>query len=306
MSNNIQRILIPVDFGEPSVKAVQYASRLAAKTDAHLFLLYVIDTPGLLAQFFQSTNQLVKITDQAKDQLLMLADKVKQEFPGLNITTRIETGKPYQKILEFSKELKVQMIILGANHKSSDPEDDLGTTVYHVTLKSRIPVLTLNEDLRVNTGKIVVPLDLTKETREQLTAAIFFGREYKAKIYLVSALIGGIEKSKSRIWKKLEDAKQTLELNGLECEMKVFDRSEVPPFQRVLEYLKEIDADMILLMTHQEGYTYDNYIGAFAHHIMNRSVIPVLTLTSMSDNTTLSPFLKTMVDPLGVIFRKNK
>ncbi len=300
MKKYIQKILIPVDFKEPSVKAVNYAGILAKRTEADLFLLYVIDTPGLLEQFFQSTDHIVKITDQAKEKLLELSDKIKGDAPEIKIATRVEMGKPYKKILEVSKEVGAQMIILGENHQGGDPEDELGTTVYHVTLKSRVPVLTYKGDTSKMKDKIVVPLDLTKETREQLSAALFYGLEYGAKIYLVSVLVGGIAKKESRIWKKLKEAKESLEMNGVESKMKVFNRTEDPPFQRILEYAKKIDAGMILLMTHQEGYTYDNYIGAFAHHIMNLSDVSVLSLTSMSGSLDFSPFFKTLVDPMGV------
>ena len=305
MRKNIQKILIPVDFKEPSVKAVQYAGNVAERTEASLVLLNVIDTPGLLAQFFKSTDHLVKITDKAKEQLLELAEKLKQGHTGLTVSTRVEMGKPYQKILETSKEVGAQMVILGENHQSGNPEDDLGTTVYHVTLKSPIPVLTYKGDTSKMNDRIVVPLDLTKETREQLSAALFYGLEYGASIYLVSALIGGIAKKESRIWKKLKNAKETLEMNGVNCHIKLFDRSEVPPFQRVLEYALSVDAGLILLMTHQEGYTFDNYIGAFAHHIMNQSNVPVLSLASIKGSLDFTPFLKAMVDPLGVIINKN-
>lgn len=304
MKKNIQKILIPVDFKDPSVRAVQYAGNLAEKTEADLTLLYVIDTPGLLDQFFQSTDHLVKITDQAKEKLIEIAKQVKKEVPAISIFTRVEMGKPYRKILEVSKDINAQMIILGENHQGGDPEDELGTTVYHVTLKSAVPVLTFKGDTSKMKDKIVVPLDLTKETREQLSAALFYGLEYGAEIYLVSVLVGGIEKKESRIWKKLKEAKETLEINGVKCQMKVFDRSEVPPFQRVLEYAKTVDAGMILLMTHQEGYTYDNYIGAFAHHIMNLSDVSVLSLTSISTSLDFSPFLKALVDPMGLIINK--
>ena len=268
--------------------------------------MYVIDTPGLLEQFFQSTDHLVKITDQAKEKLLQLADKLKKDSGGKNISTRVEMGKPYKKILEVSKEVHAQMILLGENHQSSNSETELGTTVYHVTLKSHVPVLTVKGDISNITNKIVVPLDLIKETREQLSAALFYGLEYGTKIYLVSALVGGIAKKESRIWKKLAEAKETFEMNGVECEMKVFKRSEVPPFKRVLEYTKKIDAGMILMMTHQEGYTYDNYIGAFAHHILNQSEVSVLSLTSMSENLDFAPFFKVLIDPMGVIINKTE
>jgi nucleotide-binding universal stress UspA family protein len=306
MKKNIQKILIPVDFKSPSVKALHYAGQLAEKTEAELYLLYVIDTPGILEQFFQATDHLVKITDQAKDRLLELAEQIKNERPSIKISTRVEMGKPYKKILEVLKEVDAQMIILGENHQGGDPEDELGTTVYHVTLKSPAPVLTFKGDVSKMKDRIVVPLDLTKETGKQLSAALFYGLEYGATIYLVSVLVGGIKKMDSRIWKKLEDAKETLEMNGVECKMKVFSRSDTPPFEQVLKYTRKVDAGMILLMTHQEGFTYDNYIGAFAHHIMNLSDVSVLSLTSTPVSLDFSPFFKALVDPMGLIINRKK
>jgi nucleotide-binding universal stress UspA family protein len=171
-------------------------------------------------------------------------------------------------------------------------------------LKSKVPVLTLKGEISRMKDKIVVPLDLTKKTHEQLSAALFYGLEYNAEIHLVSALVGGIEKVESRIYKKLKEAKEVLEKNGVKCKMKLYKRSEIPPFKRILQYADDVDAGMILLMTHQEGYTYDNYIGAFAHHIMNLSKVSILSITSVSNNLDFAPFFKVLVDPVGVIINK--
>jgi nucleotide-binding universal stress UspA family protein len=118
----------------------------------------------------------------------------------------------------------------------------------------------------------------------------------------VSSLIGGIQMEQSRIYKKLMDAQQTLEENGVECDIKLFERSDIPPFERVIQYAKEIDAGMILIMTHQEGYTYDNYIGAFAHHIINHSEVPVLSLTASATSMDFKQVFKGIVDPIGMLF----
>lgn len=295
-----------MDFRQPSEKAAEYAIKMARKVGAGVLLLYVIDTPGILAQFFSSGDHLVKVTDEAKEQLIKLAESLKKKSPEVEVSTRVERGKPYEKILEVGRAAPARMIILGENHQCGDPEDELGTTVYHVTLKSKVPVLTLKGDTSRMKDRIVVPLDLTKETREKLSAALFYGREYGAKIHLVSALVGGISKEESRIYKKMSNAKETLEMNGVECEMKLFDRSKTPPFKRVLEYAEKTDAGMILLMTHQEGYTHDNYIGAFAHHILNLSKISVLSITSVKNNLDFAPFFKSLVDPMGVLMKEGK
>ena len=299
-------ILVPVDFQEPSVKAVHYACKMAEKFNSGLALLYVIDTPGLLSQFFSSSEDLVKITDNAKEKLFEISESLKKEGVNIDVSTRVERGKPYQKILEVAKDIKAFMIILGENHQCGDADDELGTTVYHVTLKSKIPVLTFKGDAIILKDRIVVPLDLTKKTDDQLSCALYYGLTQKAKIFLVSALVGGIEKKESRIYSKMKDARKFLKKNGLDCEMKLFDRSDTPPFMRVLEYAEEVDAGMILIMTHQEGYTYDNYIGAFAHHILNLSKVSVLTMTSLSNNMDFEPFFKALVDPIGVFQPKSK
>jgi len=306
MKQEMTKILVPVDFKEPSLRAAHQAAIIARRLDVSLRLVYVIETPGILAQFFSSADQLVKITGQAKEKLFKLRASLKKETPGIKVKTRVERGKPYEKILELAAKTGVRLIILGENHQCGNPDDELGTTVYHVTLKSKVPVLTLKGDFSKMNDKVIVPLDLTKKTREQLSAALYLGLEHGTKIHLVSSLVGGINKEDSRIFKKLKEAKEGLEMNGVDCEMELFDRSEIPPFKRVLEYAKKTEAGMILLMTHQEGYTYDNYIGAFAHHILNLSEVSVLTITSLSKNMDLTPFFKAIVDPIGLFNVKGR
>ena len=150
---------------------------------------------------------------------------------------------------------------------------------------------------------MVVPLDLTQKTRKKISSAILFAKHYDMKICLVSALIGGIKTRESRIFKKLKQAKQTIEDSGIKCGMKLFPRSDITPYQRVLEYSHQIKASLIMVMTHQEGFTFDNYIGAFAHHIINESDIPVLSLTSSATSYDYDTILKDIIDPLSIMDR---
>ncbi len=299
-----KNIIIPIDFKEPSLKAAKFACNHAAKRGGELLLLYVLETPGLLAGFFSSGDHLVKITDEAKDKLTELARSLNEEYPDLKIATRVMQGKPYEGIVEVAENEDYGYVILGENHQGTDMEKKLGSTVYQVTLKSPIPVLTVKGDRESMGQKVLVPLDLTRESKKKIYSALYYGKMYDAKIYLVSALIGGIQLEESRIYKKLKRTKEFLEQNGLECETKLFPRSDTQPYQRVLEYCKEIKSDMIMIMTHQEGYTRDNYIGAFAHHIINLSGIPVMSLTSSATNYNFSKLLRDVIDPAGVLKEK--
>lgn len=300
MKNDLQNILVPVDFNESSLKAAKFACQIAKKIHANIVLLNVIEISGVLLDFFSSGDELVKVSDKIKNNLQELIQELKEEGKEIKVTSKIERGKRYQKILDVAEEIDAQMIILGENHQGEHKTKDLGSTVYHVTLKSPVPVVTYKGTHDEVIDKIVVPLDLTKQTKEQILSALTYGLNYNAKIYFVSALIGGIKLKESRIYKKLKQAKKTLDQNHVDCEIKLFERSEIAPYKKVLDYAKEINADMILVMTHQEGYTHDNYIGAFAHHIINESDVSVLSLTSSATSTDHKNVLGAILDPFAI------
>lgn len=304
MKKDKKYILVPVDFLEPSKRAAAYAVRLARRLHSEVFLVHIIETSGLISKYFESGNMLVKITDQAKEQLHMMVRDLAEIDPDINVSSRVERGKRYERILSMARDIDARMIILGENHEGEEAQKDLGTTVYHVTLKSLVPVLTLKGDAKEFGKSIVVPLDLALENRKQLYSALVYGLNYNAKIHLVSSLIPGVKVRQSLIYKKMRNARDTLVQNGVETEMQIFEKDKRPTYQRVLDYAKEIDSSMILLMTHKEGYNYDNYIGAFAHHLINQSSVPVLSLTASATEFNFREIVKNVVDPVGMFFKK--
>ncbi len=302
MKARLKNILVPVDFNEPSIHSISYAMDIAHKINGTVHLLFVIETQGIINDFLQSGNELVRITDKAKEELNKLAESLDNPN-NVQIATRIERGKVYKKILEISQELNARFVVLGENHPY-DTDQVLGSTVYHVTLKSEAPVITVKRSYHQMAKRILVPLDLTKQTRKQLLSSLVYGMNYDTEIHLVSVKIANISMRRSLIQKKLRKADKTLRDNGVKGGYKLYDYSgNVPPYKRVLEYAEEIEADMILVLTHSEGFTYDNYIGAFAHHIINESPIPVLSLTAGAAVFGVEDFLKPILDPVGYLFK---
>ncbi|MCW0482803.1 universal stress protein [Gaoshiqia sediminis] len=303
MDSTLKDILVPIDFKAPSMNALEYAINLAKRTNGRIYLLYVIEAGGILEDLFVSVDEIVKVTEKVKEKLQALANQL-QDTHHMMVLTRIERGRPSKKILEVAEELKPRFIILGENHQGDDTPQVLGATVEQVTLNSPVPVITTKGNYKDFGSQMVVPLDLTKETRRQLVSSIAYAKNYNTKICLVSALIGGIIFTESRIYRKLKHARHVLTENKIEACMKLFPRTKVPPYKRVLEFADEMNADLILVMTHQEGFTFDNYIGAFAHHIINESKIPVLSLTASASSQSYGEILKDLLDPLGVLAPK--
>lgn len=298
MKENRKNILVPIDFQEPSLKALEMAMNISKWVNGTIHLLYVIPKGDFLTEMTRSSDELVKITDAAKNKLTEIDEK----YPEMKMVTKIGRGRIHDKILETADEIKARFIVIGENHQTDGSVKVLGSTVTQVVSRSKSPVITV-KGVNTKIGKrIIVPLDLSKETRAQVFNAIAFALHYQASIHLVSVLMGGINYSKSRIYAKLKKAQRTITENGIDCTIKLYNRSVEPPYKQIIKYTNEIDGDMYLIMTHQESVSKDNYIGAVAHHIINESQIPVISLTTMAAESDQTAVLKKIVDPLGIFF----
>src|SRR5262245_16728132 len=112
METSQKVILVPVDFGEASEKALQIANELAGKLDAkilalHIYLPPVIAYPELpptLAERLYTESQ-----SAAESALYELTAK----HPG--IETKMRMGDPASEILEVIKEEHPFMVVMGTH-----------------------------------------------------------------------------------------------------------------------------------------------------------------------------------------------
>ena len=303
MKAHLKNIVVPVDFNQPSLDAIEYALDFAGHIRGKLNLVYVIETRGVINDMLQKGNELMKITEKTKEKLEQLAEPYRKSH-NIEIITHVLRGRIYKEILEFSDSIDARMVILGDNYPCNSDDQTLGSTVYHVTLKSKAPVITVKCGHKQVGKKVVVPLDFTRQSRKQVLSSLAYGIHYDAEINLVSVKIADIKTQDSLIHGKLDKAHKSLNRNGVPATYKLYEYDRnIPPYKRVLEYAREIDADLILLLTHQEGFIHDNYIGAFAHHIINESPINVLSLTTKASDFNIKDVMKQIIDPFSYLFK---
>jgi len=223
-----------------------------------------------------------KITDVMQTEIATrikdVAEKATIES-GVKVDFRIETGKVYEPIMRIAKENKARFIVMGRTSKES--KGGFGSVAKHVVEQAPCPVISLScVDNLSEFKNVVLPIDLTKQTREEVFNAISFGLFFDATIHLVSIVMGGIPEKKSRIFKKMQGMKKTIEENGVRCTEKLYKKSHFATHEMILSYANEINADALMIMTHQEISTSDTYIGAVANQIIKGAPIPVISLTS--------------------------
>ena len=285
------KIIVAYDFQELSNTALKQAYDLARFVNSGILLVMVLnDDLLLLSDMFKnehSDRMKKKITNvmqkEVDSRLQEIVSKASSES-GVSVDYHIETGKIYDQILKIAKGNNARFIVMGRTSKESE-KDRFGSNAMHVVEKAPCPVITIPTVKCDATFKnIVLPIDLTKQTREEVFNAISFGLFFDATIHLVSVIMGGISVRKSRIYKKMQGMKKTIEENGVKCTEKLFKKTHLAIHEVVLNYSKEIHADTLMVMTHQEISTSDKYIGAVAHHIINESPMSVISLTSTASS----------------------
>ncbi len=297
-------ILIPVDFESPSVNAIQMAAQIAPFINGKIFLLNIAETGGIFADLLETKSELVQHTEKALTKLNELKEKYLSPA-GIETIIKVDAGKPHRKILEYAASIVPSVILVGDNDQFIDGDKILGTTNSHIIAHSKWPVITVKNRKPAKPVKIVLPLDLSHQSKSQLCNAIALAKHYNSTIYLVSVVIGGIKVRDSRIYNTLRQIQNTILQNGIKTEMKLYSRSEVPVYRRILEYASEIDADLIMIMTHTESTTHDNYIGAVAHHVINEAPMPVLSLTYRAAYYETEEAMS-FVDPLNIFSDQKK
>ncbi len=279
----MNKILIPIDFQKQSQPALDQSYNLAKLISAELVLLYVHEQTSFFASLF-SQEQQNELLSRIDERLMEIAAKIKND-KGLSVITRIETGRIYSKILDVANEVEASFIIMGTHSspQESELEKRIGANTSRVIRSSKCPVITINSQSNYDGCRcILLPLDLTKETRQKVTIAIEIAQLYKAKIKVVSALWS---KNDSviigRLYQQINQVTTFINEAGIECTSEIIEsigneRTLVPT---ILSHAKtQGDIDLIIIMTQQEIGVVEFFVGSHAQEIIRLSEIPVLSV----------------------------
>jgi len=299
------KILVAIDFEEQSLNALEHSFELACLFEADLVLLYVIEVPSVIGKLRAPEDYLKKVIAEAREKFDELEALAKQASckATVNVSVRIEKGKPYEKIIEMASDLEVLMIVMGKNSTKTagKPGKFIGSNTMNVVREAQCPVITIKEGTK-HPGKfsrILLPLDFTSQTKKQVQKAIEFGGYFGAKIFVLSIVTTDNKVTKLLKQVQLNQVKNAIQKHGIRCQTDLIYLKDESVAQMVINYSKKIDAELIIIMTQQKKNIVNFYVGSTAQEIIFNSVKPVLSIIPAAE---FKPGIVTsMVDPLGLI-----
>lgn len=285
METNNQRktptVLVPYDFGPKAKTALQEAIKVADFIKGQIYLLSVLQTSNFFTELFKSEKQQREERRHVENKLKEVILETRKTYHG-NIRYIVEHGSPAEVILEQAQIRNAQYIIMGKMSSTVSAFHFIGPLTMHIIASAPCPVITVGEN-SIENGRfdnILLPIDLSKQTLEKINAAISWAKYYKSTVHLVGVVKRGTNLVSSRLVKKLEKAKWVIEQEGIKVTAQAYIEDERPIEEVILTHGKSVNADIMMIMTHQELSLTDNYIGAVAQNMIKKSEIPTLSFTS--------------------------
>ena len=154
------KVLIPVDFSNYSMKACEFGFNFAQNMGAEVVLLHIYFTPiyttslpyGDVFNYQIADEENVKnILQKVHADLNTLSNNIKEkvasgEFPNVKYSCVLREGIPEEEILRYSKENRPRIIIMGTRGKNQKDIDLIGSETAEVIERSRVPVLAIPEN----------------------------------------------------------------------------------------------------------------------------------------------------------------
>jgi len=142
---DIKSILFPTDFSEGSLQALQYATELVKRFNAKLFLVHVVHEMRYSGGFYVPHISMDVLYNEVEKAAQKELDKYGiEELRELKdaVERRIIKGVPHEEIVNFAKENKIDLIIIGAHGKKGMEKIFFGNTTAHVVRFAPCSVLT--------------------------------------------------------------------------------------------------------------------------------------------------------------------
>lgn len=204
----------------------------------------------------------------------------------------VAKGKIYSKIVEIADMIEAKFIIMGKASTYNDDESTIGANASRVIRHAKCPVITISSEHNYNGCRsILVPIDLTLESRQKVSWAIEMAKLFGSTIKVVSVLWSvnhkGIVKE---LHAKIQQVVNFIEERNIRCTAEIIEAAkESDDVPTMLVYAKQQgDIDLIMIMTQQETSIIPFFVSSQTTEFIRKADIPVMSIIPKDMGETLS------------------
>lgn len=169
MSRNLY--LVPHDFTPVGDAALQYAIHLGKRVKTEIQLIHIVAEQSKVAS--------------AKQKLQQIIDSI-PETNNIEISSLVQVGSIFEDISKIALKEHAQLIIMGT-HGVSGMQKLFGSHAMKVVTSSNVPFLVVQKETKLeNVEKIIVPIDMTKESLQITNLAGDLAAIFEAELHVIT------------------------------------------------------------------------------------------------------------------------
>jgi nucleotide-binding universal stress UspA family protein len=139
-----KHVVVPVDFSDPSKRALDEAIGLVGAFGAKLTLVHVYEPPGYAyaGMTYAAVDLLTPIRDAAKQLLDETLAEARKRVPAADAVLRC--GTPWYEIVAVAKEVGADLVVMGTHGRTGLSHALLGSVAEKVLRHAEAPVLAVH------------------------------------------------------------------------------------------------------------------------------------------------------------------
>ncbi|MGZ3883831.1 MAG: universal stress protein, partial [Bacteroidia bacterium] len=243
--------------------AIKQSYNLAKYTHSKIVLLHVYQKTGE-----ERYDELVKVSKQAEAE----SGLVPIEFMNVK-------GDIYTETDRVAEEIKATLIVVGLESHMKF-KDIFSSSASKLIRKAPCPIITIRgKEHRDGCENILLPLDLSTESREKVDIAVQFAHYFGASIRILSVFSPSDLAYENQLLAYAHQVKQFIKGKGISCTNKSIASDHIA--ETVVEYANKIESDLIMIMNKPGLNVKEFFSGTATQHIVDISNIPVMTVHPM-------------------------
>ncbi len=260
----MKSILVPIDFSENAMSAVNYAGALAKHLQLDLHLVHAIHNP--VADINSSIILLEILMDNAKiianQKLAATAETLKEQF-GITPKIHMDFGLAADYIIKESENLDVDLIVMGTSGASGFVDSLFGSVTSSVIKRGKKPVMAIPDEAKYEKVKVIT---MANDHQESMAFEMSF----------IHNLAQKMESRLDIIFIKSENTTYQQEMILNDAKLRQVSIWAPSVYEGITTYLEREGVDLLVLKHHDRNFFEDLIHKSTTKEILRKSSIPLL------------------------------
>jgi nucleotide-binding universal stress UspA family protein len=276
----MKKILVPSDFSPQALAAFKSAVEIASGSGGSVHVLHAIELPVPtetafgVQPYYVSADHLEDFANAARKKFAKMTARLKNK--KVKVTLSIRNASVIQAIADEIAAKRISLVVMGTQGASGWKEYILGSNAEKVVRHASVPVIAVRKPLtRKSIRNIVLPSTLETDTADFMSKVKVLQDFFRARIHVLYLNTPANFVSDS-------DSRGALELFAKHYKLKNYTlnvRSVRLESDGIIEYAKEVKANMIAMGTHARKGLNHLLMVSVTEEVVNHVQLPIWTYT---------------------------